>query len=54
MVREEVTIADTFVSAAALAAVIAYITDMGVLFFGLLTAAGFCGGLLIVKPWHRK
>jgi len=54
MVRDEVTIADTFVSAAALAAVIAYITDMGVLFFGLLTAAGFCGGLLIVKPWHRK
>ena len=50
---EEVTVIDTFVSAATLAALIAYITDMGILFFGLLTAAGFCGGLLIVKPWRR-
>jgi hypothetical protein len=53
MSGEKITATDMLLGAALLAALIAYLTEMGPLLFGVLTAAGFCGGLLIIKPWRR-
>jgi hypothetical protein len=53
MISEKITTTDMLLGAALLAALIAYLTEMGPLLFGLLTAAGFFGGLLITKPWRQ-